>query len=92
MGRVLEGKYISFIFQSLESLKLLYHLLQANPDMKVFHTKPLQFLKEINILFGGTMAIGEAAWTPAFGTIPDDMLRMPSENHNLSFASSPISP
>ena len=38
------------------------------------------------------MATGEAAWTPTFGTIPDDMPRMPSENHNLSFASNPMSP
>ena len=38
------------------------------------------------------MAIGEATWTPVFGTIPDDMLRMPSENHNLNFASNPKSP
>ncbi|KAJ8650411.1 hypothetical protein MRB53_003434 [Persea americana] len=66
--------------------------LKANPDAKVFCKKPLQFPKEIAIIFGGTMATGEVAWTPAFGTIPDDMLRMPSDNHNLSFASNPMSP
>ncbi|KAJ8649389.1 hypothetical protein MRB53_002412 [Persea americana] len=66
--------------------------LKANPDAKLFRTKPLQFPKEMAILFGGTMATGEAAWTPAFGTILDDMLRMPSENHNLSFASNLMSP
>ena len=92
MGRVLEGKYIIFRFHNLESLKLICHLLQANPDAKVFCKKPLQFPKEIAIIFGGTMATGEVAWTPAFGTIPDDMLRMPSDNHNLSFASNPMSP
>ena len=92
MGRVLEGEYIIFRFHNSESLKLIYHLSQANPDAKLFRTKPLQFPKEMAILFGGTMATGEAAWTPAFGTILDDMLRMPSENHNLSFASNPMSP
>lgn len=66
--------------------------LKANPDAKVLRTKPLQFPKEMAILFSGTMATGEAASTPAFGSIPDDMLRMPSENHNLSFASNPMSP
>ncbi|KAJ8624054.1 hypothetical protein MRB53_032584 [Persea americana] len=66
--------------------------LKANLDAKVFRTKPLQFPKEMAILFGRTMATGEAVWTPAFGMIPNDMLRMPSEKHNLSYSSNPMSP
>ena len=61
MGRVHQGKYIIFRLYNLESLKPIYHLLQENPDAKVFHTKPLQFPKEMAILFGQTMATAEAA-------------------------------
>ncbi|KAF8405200.1 hypothetical protein HHK36_010100 [Tetracentron sinense] len=66
--------------------------LKVNPDAKIFQSKPLQFLQEMELLFGGTTAKGLGAWTPGGCTFPTDLLIPPQSNPNSVTPTSSMNP
>ncbi|RWR75959.1 hypothetical protein CKAN_00436600 [Cinnamomum micranthum f. kanehirae] len=58
--------------------------IQANPKAAQFCTPPLEFEDALNIIFGGTTAMGAYAWAPSSGVLHKNVVDITRDTQDIT--------